>query len=711
MLRRRVRQAVLAVALSLLPASLAVGQAQAAPVPPAPNAPDQGAPDYYDSGLAPTPYMGWNNYFGIPSASESAVVSVADHLASSGLRDAGYRYVWIDGGWNAKDPRDANGNLVADPARFPHGMAWLTSYLHSKGFKAGIYTDAGASDGKNCAAGSLGHYEADTKQFAAWQFDAIKVDFLCGIAQHLDPAVVYPQFSAALQKAGRPMLLNICDPVTGAWGDYPPEEQAGHSYTFGPTVADSWRTDTDVAFGSPTAGEWPAVLRNMDDNAAHPEAQGPGHYNDPDYLIPMRKLADGSLELTQEESTTQFVMWAEMASPLILGSDPRTLPQSMIDLLKNPEILAVDQDPLDIQGVRVAGNGSTDTYSKVLSGQGDRAVVLLNRGETAAPVTLNFADAGLRGQVSVRDLRARADQGSFTGSYTATVPAHGTVMLRLHGTDLVPGTDLGGNATASPALAAVDATHTVAFARGENGSLESRQTTTGAGRPGDWTDLGGPTRGRILGQPAAYASPGGRIDVFVRGLDNAAYQRTFSNGSWGPWRGLGGQLTDAPTVAFTSPASWALFARGADGQVWSRTSAGAWSSIGAPDGLSVYGRPGAAIDTSGTTFVAVRTNDDSVWVRSQDPSGAWSSWTNLGGVVSGSPSLLATQGRVYLFDRASDYTLWQVNHVDGQWGGWFERTEFASNSFSGALGTAPGPNGSALVAVRGPADSIHLTSL
>lgn len=708
--KRRAARAVSLSVFSLLLPALISGQATAAERPSAPSAVDQGAPDYYDSGVSPTPYMGWNTYFGLGAPSESAVVSVADYLASSGLRDAGYRYVWIDGGWTAPQPRDARGDLVADPAKFPKGLPWLVDYLHRKGFKAGIYTDAGPSDGTNCAAGSYGHYEADTKQFAAWQFDAVKVDFLCGIAQHLDPSVVYPQFSAALQKAGRPMLLNICDPVTSAWGDYPPEVQAGNSYTFGPLVADSWRTDTDVAFGSPTAGEWPAVLRNMDDNAAHPEAQGPGHYNDPDYLIPMRKLPDGSLELTQEESTTQFVMWAEMASPLILGSDPRTLPQSMIDLLKNPEILAVDQDPLAIEGVRVASAGSTDTYSKVLSGDGNRAVALLNRGDTATSVTLDFADAGLGGKVSVRDLRARADRGTFTGSYTVTVPAHGTAFLRLHGTDLVPGTDLGGAASASPAVVRFDDNHAVAFTRAQNGALES-QTLNGKAWPGRWTTLGGPTGGRILGQPAAYASAGGRIDVFVRGLDNTAYQRTFSAGRWGPWVSLGGQLTDAPTVAFTSPASWTLFARGADGQVWSRTSQGKWSAIGAPNGDAIYGRPGAAVDSSGTTYVAVRAKDDSVWVRSQDRGGAWSDWSNLGGVVSGSPTLLATEGRVYLFERASDYTLWQVNHVDGAWGGWFKRTEFPSDSFTGALGAAPGANGSAWAAVRGPDDRIHLTNL
>src|SRR4051794_6142158 len=415
---------------------------------------DQGAPAYYDSGLARTPYMGWNSYFGVGAASEENVTSVAGFLVSSGLARAGYDIVWIDGGWNAKPPRDGDGRLVPDPARFPSGFTKLVNDLHRKGLRAGIYTDAGAWDGVNCAAGSGGgYYEADARQFAAWKFDAIKIDFLCGIAQNLDPAVAFGQFSAAVRKAGRPMILNLCNPVTDEWGvPHGPNQVAGIAYTYGPRIGDSWRTSTDVAFGTPYEGIWRDVLRNMDRNAAHPEAQGPGHYNDPDYLIPMRKTEQGTYELNEEESTTQFVMWAEMASPLILGSDPRTLPASMLKTLKNPEIVGVNQDRLGIQGVRVANSGSTDTYSKVLDRDGDRAVVLLNRGETPTQMTLNFADAGLEGRVSVRDLRARADRGSATGSYTVTVPAHGTAFLRLHGTDLVPGDDLGGTASASPEI-------------------------------------------------------------------------------------------------------------------------------------------------------------------------------------------------------------------------------------------------------------------
>lgn len=688
-----------AVALSLVATP---GAATAAPVEHAGL--DQGAPTYYDSGVARTPYLGWNSYFGVGAASEENVTSVADFLVQSGLARAGYDIVWIDGGWNASPPRDGAGKLVPDPARFPSGFARLVDSLHRKGLRAGIYTDAGAWDGVNCAAGSGGgYYDADARQFAAWKFDAIKIDFLCGIAQNLDPAVAFGQFSAAVQKAGRPMILNLCNPVTDEWGvPHGPNQVAGIAYTYGPRFGDSWRTSTDVAFGTPYEGIWRDVLRNMDRNAAHPEAQGPGHYNDPDYLIPMRKTAQGTYELNEEESTTQLVMWAVMASPLIIGSDPRTLPPSMIDTLRNPEIIAVDQDPLAVQGVRVASTGDTDVYSKVLSRDGERAVALLNRGEAPTQVTVNFADAGLQGTVKVRDLRARQDRGTATGSYTTTVPAHGTAFLKLRGQTLVPGNDLGGDISASPALVRFDDGNAAVFARGTNGSLQNRSMVDG--RWGDWTTLGGPTHGKILGQPAAFASPG-RIDLFVRGADNAAYQRTFRDNHWGVWQRLGGTLTDSVSVAFTGPDDWTLFGRGADGRVWTRDRVSGWTSIGSPGDTPIYGRPGAATVSAGTV-VAVRMPDDSVWYRKKT-GGAWSDWTGLGGVISGSPTLVASADRAYLFARASDYTLWQLNFVDGAWGGWFKRGEYASNSLVGAVGAAEGANGSAWLAVRGPDNAVH----
>ncbi|MEU3183338.1 glycoside hydrolase family 27 protein [Streptomyces sp. NPDC006923] len=707
----RARRAAAALgAAALIGVAVPAAHATGAPAPA--GADDQGAPRYYDSGLAPTPYMGWNTYYGLGAPTESQVKSVADYLVSSGLQKTGYDIVWLDGGWQADDPRDSRGRLTPHAERFPSGLPSLVSYLHARGLKAGIYTDAGTYDGgKSCGLGSRGHYEQDAKQFADWKFDAIKVDFLCGISAKLDPGPAFKEFSDAVAKSGRRMLLNLCNPLTDDWGvPHTPAQDAHNAYTYGPTTGDSWRTGTDLAWGTPTAGQWPNILRSADANAWHPEAQGPGHYNDPDYLIPMRKLADGSYELTQEESTTQLVLWAEMGAPLVIGSDPRTLPQSMIDTLRNPEIIAVDQDPLAIQGVRVATDATGDVYSKVLQGSGKRAVVLLNRSEQAVERTVEFADAGLTGKVAVRDLRARKNAGTHTGSYTVTVPAHGTAFFKLSGEDAAPGVPLGSRSSASPALVR-DGDRLTAFTRGTDGSL--RQQT---GRDGHWssgtTSLGGPTRGGILGQPAAYGSAHGRVDVFVRGTDNATYRRVFSGGRWGGWQHLGGRITDAPGVAFRGPDDWTLFARGLDGLIWSRGPSGDWSALSAPQGLPVYGRPSAVTDSAGRTHVAVRTSDDSVWERVRDASGDWSEWSSLGGTVSGSPTLVASGDTVRLFVRASDYTLWTRSYTatDG-WGGWSPRTEFVSGVFNGALGATAGPDGTVLTVFRGVDGLVHQSTL
>ncbi|GHG99780.1 glycoside hydrolase family 27 protein [Streptomyces lanatus] len=665
---------------------------------------DQGAPAYYDSGLAPTPYMGWNSYYGLGAPTEKEVRAVADKLVSSGLRDSGYDIVWLDGGWQADNPRDAQGRLTAHPDRFPSGIPALVSYLHKRGLKAGIYTDAGTYDGgKTCGLGSRGHYDEDARQFADWKVDAIKVDFLCGIGAKLDPGPAFKEFSDAVAKSGRRMVLNLCNPLTDDWGlPHTPEQDAHNTYTYAPTIADSWRTGTDIAWGTPSPGQWPNVLRNMDANAWHPEAQGPGHYNDPDYLIPMRRMADGSLELTEEESTTQFVMWAEMASPLVLGSDPRTLSAAMIKTLGNPEIIAVNQDPLAVQGVRVAADSVGDVYSKDLAGRGQRAVVLLNRSDQPALRTVKFADAALGGAVKVRDLRARADRGTHTGSYTVEVPAHGTALLKLTGEEALPGVSLGERASASPAVVRTGDALTTFF-RGPRGNLV--QHTTAGDATSRTRDLGG----EILGQPAAYASDGGRIDVFVRGADSRVYRRVFDGGRWGGWQNLGGRVTDAPSVAFSDPEHWTLVARGADGQVVRRGPASGWESLGAPGERPVYGRPSAVVDARGRVHVAVRTSADDVWTRSRDASGEWSEWASLGGTVSGSPTLVAVGDAVVLYARAGDYTLWQRSFEGDAWQGWTKRQEFPSAAFEGALGAVEGPGGAVDVVFRGVDGYVHRT--
>lgn len=358
----------------------------------------------------------------------------------------------------------------------------------------------------------------------------------------------------------------------------------------------------------------------------------------------------------------------------------------------------------------MASDSVGDVYSKVLAGDGRRAVVLLNRSDKPVERTVKFSDVGLGGGVKVRDLRARADRGTHTDSYTVEVPAHGTAFLKLTGADALPGTSLGQKATASPAVVRDGDTLTT-FLRGPNGSLVQHTATAdgnGRARP---RDLGGPTKGRILGQPAAYASAGGRIDVFVRGTDSRVYRRVFADGRWGTWQNLGGRVSDAPSVAFTDPGHWTLFATGSDGQVVQRGPSSGWSSLGAPGGRAVYGRPSAAVDAQGRVHVAVRSAADDVWTRSREASasGEWSPWTSLGGTVSGSPTLVTVGDAVVLYARASDYTLWQQRYENGGWQGWTKRQEFPSAAFEGALGAVAGPGGTVDAVFRGVDGYVHRT--
>jgi hypothetical protein len=252
--------------------------------------------------------MGWNTYYGLGGDfDEDEVKEVADALVDRGLAEAGYDIVWLDGGWTAKTPRDDDGNLVADPDRFPSGMKALTDYIHGKGLRAGIYTEAGPYIPGTCGLGSHGYYQEDADLFAEWEFDAVKVDFLCGIAGGLDPKSAFTEFAEALRNnsSDRPMIFNLCNPVTSPdWGDYPEELQSIYSWSYAPDIAQSWRTYTDVGFVGFI--RFPDVLRNFDANAAHPEVAGPGHWNDPDYLGP-------ELGMTPEEFRTQMSLWSVAA--------------------------------------------------------------------------------------------------------------------------------------------------------------------------------------------------------------------------------------------------------------------------------------------------------------------------------------------------------------------------------------------------------------
>lgn len=377
--------------------------------------------------LAAVPYMGWNTYYGVGGVfNEQTILSVAHALIDRGLARAGYRIVWLDFGW-ASGARDSDGQLVVDPGQWPHGLRWLTDWLHEHGLMAGIYTDAGTSGCDGRGVGSLGHYQQDINSFAAWGFDAIKVDF-CGAGQAgLTPKPLYTEFARAVanNSTHRPMLLNVCNFwVPGQIDGTRPSlaDSAYANYRWAARIAQSWRTDTDIGFTRNI--QFQNVLRNLDHDAAHPKAAGPGHWNDPDYLGP-------ELGMTSSEAQAQLSMWAIVAAPLILGSDPRVLSPASIKMLENRQVIAVDQDRLGIQGTVVQQQGSAQVWHKPLAG-GDYAVALLNRGSTSLRIAITASKVGLAPArtYAVQDLWAHTTK-TMGGTISAVVPPDSVRLYRV----------------------------------------------------------------------------------------------------------------------------------------------------------------------------------------------------------------------------------------------------------------------------------------
>ena len=377
--------------------------------------------------LAATPYMGWNTYYGVGGIfDEQTIVSVAKSLLDRGLARAGYRIVWLDFGW-ASGKRNRRGELVVDRHQWPHGLRWLTDWLHRHGLLAGIYTDAGESGCHGQGVGSLGHYQQDADRFAAWGFDAVKVDF-CGAGQAgLVPRPAYARFAKAIvnNSSHRKMILNVCNfwvpgQINGTLPTY--ANSAYATYRWASRIAQSWRTDTDIGFNRNI--QFVNVLRNLDHDAAHPTAAGPGHWNDPDYLGP-------ELGMTSSEAQAQFSMWAIAAAPLILGSDPRALSPETVKMLENRQVIAVDQDPLGIQGTVVEQVGSGQAWSKPLKGE-RAAVALLNRGAVPLQISTTASEAGLRSAAhyALHDLWAGTTERT-TGEISAMVPPDSAVLYRV----------------------------------------------------------------------------------------------------------------------------------------------------------------------------------------------------------------------------------------------------------------------------------------
>jgi alpha-galactosidase len=366
-----------------------------------------------DNGLAKTPPMGWNSWNKFAcDVSESLIKSAADAMVSTGMRDAGYEFVVIDDCWQVS--RDENGNIIPDAKRFPSGMKALGDYIHGKGLKFGIYSDAGTGTCQN-RPGSRGYEFQDARQYAAWGVDYLKYDWCNSGKQNSEAS--YWMMSQALKKSGRPIVFSLCE-----WGSTKP-------WLWAKDIGNLWRTTGDIAdkWSAPAGKEdGLGVVQILDLEDGIESYAGPGHWNDPDML----EVGNGGMNNT--EYRAHFSMWALLAAPLMAGNDIRDMTQEIRDILTNKEVIAIDQDPAGLQGRRVRKDGDLEVWSKQLA-DGGRAVALLNRGGSQASMAVNWTDIGYPERLSatVRDLWAKKDLGQLTGNFSAPVPSHGVVMVRI----------------------------------------------------------------------------------------------------------------------------------------------------------------------------------------------------------------------------------------------------------------------------------------
>jgi len=362
--------------------------------------------------LAKTPPMGWNSWNKFAcNVSEKLIKEMADAMVATGIKDAGYQYVVIDDCWQVS--RDAGGNVVPDAERFPSGMKALADYVHSKGLKFGIYSDAGTATCQK-RPGSKGFEEKDARQYAAWGVDYLKYDWCSTEGQ--DAREAYTKMSKALRATGRPIVFSICE-----WGGSQP-------WFWAPGVGHLWRTTGDIQDCWDCSQSWGGMglVHIIDLQADLYPYGGPGHWNDPDML----EVGNGKMTIT--EYRTHFSFWCLLAAPLMAGNDLRAMAPEIREILANKEVIAIDQDSLGMQGRKVFDGGAVEVWMKPLSGAA-RAVILFNRGSSAAPISVTWEQLGLAPGVEaqVRDLWARKNLGTFKARLTATVEPHGVVMIRV----------------------------------------------------------------------------------------------------------------------------------------------------------------------------------------------------------------------------------------------------------------------------------------
>ncbi|GAA4305248.1 glycoside hydrolase family 27 protein [Compostibacter hankyongensis] len=370
--------------------------------------------------LAPAPPMGWNswNWFGKKNINEKVVREVIDAIVKEGLRDAGYRYVIVDGGWR-DTVLDANGGLRPNPIRFPHGIKALADYAHAKGLKFGLHTVPGTRDCGGDKVGGYGHEAVQIQQFADWGIDFIKLD-KCRMQGNWDEAqlkAVYFKWAGLIRKSGRDMVLSIS---AYKFRDWNPE--AGQMSRTTPDIRA--KCNGGAVFENPHDGR-KAPLSVMDIaemNSLSAQYARPGYWNDPDMLV------TGDQGLTPGEQRAHFALWCIMSAPLFLGNDPIHMSPEEKSIILNKASIAVDQDPTE-QGKRVKVTGDTEIWAKKLKG-GKAAILLLNRNSSESkPVTLKFRDIGLPEKVKVKEVYSGKDLGAFTGNITREIKPHSGLFL------------------------------------------------------------------------------------------------------------------------------------------------------------------------------------------------------------------------------------------------------------------------------------------
>ncbi|MDN3580062.1 glycoside hydrolase family 27 protein [Mucilaginibacter flavus] len=375
--------------------------------------------------LAPTPPMGWNTWNTFQTKiDEPLLKGMVDAYVSSGMRDAGYRYFVLDDGWMSME-RDKNGDLVADPKKFPKGMKAFADYVHAKGLKFGIYNCAGS---KTCAGypGSRGHEYQDARLYASFGVDFLKYDW-CN-TDSLNAREAYITMSQALKASGRQIVFSLCE-----WGNHQPWLWAGG-------VGELYRNTGDITASfdkNKNYGSWSAlsVMSILDKQVNIGKYNGPNHWNDPDML----EVGNG---MSFNEDKAHFSLWCMLSAPLAAGNDLRNMSPQTQSILTNKEAIAIDQDALGIAATRIYQADSLEVWAKPLANN-QLAVCFLNRSTVAKDVaykwqehTINNEEGKLNADFAqavykLHDVWTKKDIGTTKKEFKQTLAGHSVVMLRL----------------------------------------------------------------------------------------------------------------------------------------------------------------------------------------------------------------------------------------------------------------------------------------